>query len=149
MAHYKATVPSPHTPDEVFRYLADFRSVAEWDPSITSATLIGDGDGDPIAVGAEFRVTTRTRFSEIVLRYTTTELDPSRRIALRGENDSMVSIDTITITSADTGATVTYDAEIELKGMRRLVDPLLALAFKRLGDKARDGLRSRLAADQL
>jgi hypothetical protein len=149
MAHYKATVPSPHTPDEVFRYLADFRSVAEWDPSITSATLIGDGDGDPIAVGAEFRVTTRTRFSEIVLRYTTTELDPSRRIALRGENDSMVSIDTITITSADTGATVTYDAEIELKGMRRLVDPLLALAFKRLGDEARDGLRSRLAADQL
>jgi hypothetical protein len=149
MAHYKATVPSPHTPDEVFRYLADFRSVAEWDPSITSATLIGDGDGDPIAVGAEFRVTTRTRFSEIVLRYTTTELDPSRRIALRGENDSMVSIDTITITSADTGATVTYDAEIELKGMRRLLDPLLALAFKRLGDEARDGLRSRLAADQL
>jgi hypothetical protein len=147
MAHYNATVPSPHTPDEVFRYLADFRSVAEWDPSITDATLIGGGD--PIAVGAEFRVTTKTRFSEIILKYTTTEIDPSRKIALRGENDSMVSIDTITIASADAGSAVTYDAEIELKGVRRLADPLLQLGFKRLGDKARDGLRTRLAADQL
>jgi uncharacterized protein YndB with AHSA1/START domain len=148
MAHYRTTVPSPHSPDEVFRYLADFRSVAEWDPSIIDATLIGDGD--PITVGARFHVTTKTRFSEIVLDYTTTAVDPPHQITLRGDNDSMVSVDTITIAPADpSGAAVTYDAEITLRGARRLANPLLQLAFKRLGDKARDGLRSRLAADRL
>ncbi len=30
---------------------------------------------------------------------------------------------------------VTYDAEIELKGVRKLVDPLLQLGFRRLGDR--------------
>jgi hypothetical protein len=148
MAHYRTTVPSPHSPDEVFRYLADFRSVSEWDPSIINATLIGDGD--PITVGARFHVTTKTRFSEIVLDYTTTAIDPPERITLRGENDSMVSVDAITIaTDGGVGSSVTYDAQITLKGARRLADPLLQLAFQRLGDKARDGLRTRLAADRL
>jgi hypothetical protein len=145
MARYRTTVPAPHPADEVFRYLADFRSVAEWDPSITEATLVGDGE--PIAVGAHFRVTTKTRFSEIVLDYTTTAVDSPRQITLRGENGTMVSVDTITVTPD--GSTVTYDADITLKGARRLADPLLALAFRRLGDKARDGLRSRLAAERL
>jgi hypothetical protein len=33
---------------------------------------------------------------------------------------------------------------IELKGARKIADPLLQLGFKRLGDKARDGLRDKL-----
>jgi hypothetical protein len=148
MARYRTTVPAPHPADEVFRYLADFRSVAEWDPSITKATLVGDGE--PIAVGARFRVTTKTRFSEIVLDYTTTAVDSPQQITLHGENDTMVSVDTITVApDGPEGSTVTYDAEITLKGARRLADPLLQLAFGRLGDKARDGLRSRLAAERL
>jgi carbon monoxide dehydrogenase subunit G len=148
MAHYRTTVSSPHPPDEVFRYLADFRSAAEWDPSIIDVTLVGEGEA--IAVGARFRVTTKTRFSEIILQYTTTAIDPPGQITLRGENNSMVSVDTITIApDGPVGSTVTYDAEITLSGARRLADPLLQLAFQRLGDKARDGLRSRLATDRL
>jgi hypothetical protein len=56
-----------------------------------------------------------------------------------------VSLDTITIRDdGHGGASVTYDAKIDLKGVRKLVDPLLELAFKRLGDRARDGLRAKL-----
>jgi uncharacterized protein YndB with AHSA1/START domain len=143
MAHYVATVTSPRPPDEVYRYLADFRSVAEWDPSITASVHVNDGE--PIAVGALFRVTTKTRLSEIVLEYTTTELEPPHRIALRGENASMTSIDVITIEPGDgSGSRVTYDATLELHGLRRLADPLLNLGFQRLGDKARDGLQRAL-----
>jgi hypothetical protein len=42
------------------------------------------------------------------------------------------------------GTRVTYDADLSLKGPLRLADPLLALAFRRVGDRARDGLRARL-----
>jgi carbon monoxide dehydrogenase subunit G len=143
MAGYEATVSSALPPDEVFAYLADFRSVAEWDPSVRSSVHV-NGD-DPIAVGAIFRVTTKTTLSDVVLDYTTTELERPDRVVLRGENNSMVSLDTIVIRDdGQGGAKVTYDAKIELKGARKLADPLLQLAFKRLGDKARDGLRDKL-----
>ena len=33
MAHYAATVNSPGSAAEVFEYLADFSSTAEWDPA--------------------------------------------------------------------------------------------------------------------
>lgn len=144
MANYTATVHSPRTADEVFAYLADFRSVSDWDPSITESEHI-NGD-DPIKVGAMFRVVTSTTAKDVVLEYTTQELERPGRIVLRGENDSMVSIDTITIeAAAGGGCDVTYDAEIELKGVRKVADPLLQLGFKRLGDKARDGLEEQLA----
>ena len=147
MASYTATVGSTRPAEAAFDYLADFRSVAEWDPSITESVHINDGD--PAQVGAIFRVTTETTLSDVVLEYTTIELERPRRIVLRGENDSMVSIDTITVTPADVGGShVTYDAQIELKGLRKLVDPLLELGFKRLGDKARDGLWQALNADE-
>jgi uncharacterized protein YndB with AHSA1/START domain len=143
MAGYSATVPSTRPPDEVFAYLADFRSVADWDPSISESVHVNDDD--PIKVGAIFRVTTETTLKNVVLEYTTIELDRPHKIVLRGENDSMVSVDTITIRdSGDGGAEVKYSAEIELKGARKLLDPLLELGFKRLGDKARDGLRAKL-----
>jgi len=143
MASYSATVSSTRPPDEVFAYLADFRSVAEWDPSITKSIHVNDDD--PIKVGAIFRVSTKTTLSDVVLDYETIELDRPRKIVLRGENDTMVSLDTITIrTDGHGGAEVTYNAEIELNGVRKLADPLLELGFKRLGDKARDGLKDKL-----
>jgi carbon monoxide dehydrogenase subunit G len=143
MARYAATITSPRPVDEVFDYLADFRSAAEWDPSITESVHI-NGD-DPIKVGAIFRVTTQTTVSKVVLEYTTTELERPRRIGLRGENGSMVALDTITIEpSSDGGSSVTYAADIQLKGVLKLADPLLALGFQRLGDKARDSLAKQL-----
>ena len=143
MAHYSASVTSPWSPDRIYAYLADFRTVAEWDPSITESVQIGDGEA--IKVGSQYRVITKTSVSEVVLEYTTTELDRPTKIALRGENSSMVSVDTITIArGASGGSNVTYDAEIELKGMRRLADPVLELGFKRIGDKARNGLERKL-----
>jgi hypothetical protein len=41
---------------------------------------------------------------------------------------------------------VTYQAELTLKGPLRALDPLLGLAFKRVGDRAATGLRGALAA---
>lgn len=40
----------------MFSYLADFRSVAEWDASITRSEHTNDGE--PIQVGAQFHVVT-------------------------------------------------------------------------------------------
>jgi uncharacterized protein YndB with AHSA1/START domain len=143
MASYRATVTSPHPPEQVYAFLADFRSVAEWDPSITSSELTAGVAGE---VGSAYRVVTETTGPDVVLDYTTTEVDPPLTVALKGENDSLTSVDTITVDPADGGGSaVTYDAVLELKGLRKIADPLLGIGFHRLGDKARDGLARRLA----
>lgn len=144
MADYTATVTSPRPAEEVFAYLADFRTVQEWDPSITGSEYL-NGDDDPIKVGALYRVTTSTKLKDVVLEYETTEIDRPYRIVLVGENDTTTSTDTITIVEQpDGGCEVTYAAELELKGARKLVDPLLDLGFQRVGDKAKAGLAEKL-----
>lgn len=142
MANYNATVNSTRSPDEVFSYLADFRSVAEWDPSITESTHTNDGE--PIQVGAQFHVVTSMLGNETPMDYETVELERPRRIVLRGENNSAISIDTITIAPSGSGCAVTYDAEIELKGARKVADPLMGIALGRLGAKAKHGLEEKL-----
>ncbi|HET6865551.1 MAG TPA: hypothetical protein VFH80_06495 [Solirubrobacteraceae bacterium] len=49
----------------------------------------------------------------------------------------MVSRDRITFESATAGTRVTYDADLALKGLLRIADPALALAFNRIGNPAR------------
>jgi hypothetical protein len=53
-----------------------------------------------------------------------------------GENATVVSHDRITFKTTATGTRVTYDADLRPKGLLRPADPLLALAFKRVGDRA-------------
>ena len=76
--------------------------------------------------------------------YAITELDPPRRVTFSGENSTVTSLDTITVEPAAQGTTVTYDADLQLKGALKLADPLLALAFKRIADNALAGLRRQL-----
>jgi uncharacterized protein YndB with AHSA1/START domain len=143
MAQYTATVPSPRPAGDTFAFLADFRTVAEWDPSIVASTLTNGGE--PIRIGATFDVKTKFAGREVELVYETVELDPPHRIVLRGENASTISIDTMTFAPTATGCEVTYVAKLELKGALKLIDPLLQLAFNLVGGKAKTGLAQRLA----
>ena len=97
MAEYSATVTSSRTADQVFEYLSDFSSVSEWDPSITSAHAQRRrrpalGRRDLPRRDQDQRVGGRARLRDARAR-------APGRIVLRGENDSMISLDTITIAS--------------------------------------------------
>lgn len=141
MARYRTTVPSDRTPDATFAYLADFSSTAEWDPGIDRAERL---DAGPVTVGSRFRVVARFLGRDVELVYTVTEHDAAaRRIVLRGENTTTVSVDEIVVGD---DASVTYDADLTLKGPGKLFDPVLGLLFGRVGDRAADGLRATLAA---
>lgn len=138
MAHYATTVSSPRAYLDVRDYMTDFRCVADWDPSIRSCTLTRGED--PRAVGSRFHVAMK----RMQLDYELTEVSPGR-ISLRGENGTLVSFDVITVRDTGTGSEVTYDAALELKGWRKVGEPLLRLLFGRIGDKAEEGLRRQLS----
>ncbi len=147
MARYRATVETTRDAEEVFAYLSDFSTTAEWDPGVLEAQRL-----DPeVKLGSRFRLLANFRGRQAEIVYTVVRYEPPRLITLRGENATVVSLDTIEVETvgaaagAAAGARVTYDAQLSMKGILRIGDPLLGRAFKPVGDNALAGLRRKLA----
>ncbi len=141
MAHYRGTVESSRPEAQTFAYMAQFSNVTEWDPTVAEARPLQAGEP---ALGSRFFVRVHWLGRDLPLTYEITEFEPSRRLVLRAENATSVSEDTVEVSPRPEGSLLTYDARVTLKGAARLVDPLLGLAFKRLGDNAAAGLRRQL-----
>jgi hypothetical protein len=66
-------------------------------------------------------------------------------VVLSAENASVRSTDDMTFSADSSGGTaIQYNADLALKGLARLVAPIFALAFRRIGDRASDGLLATL-----
>jgi carbon monoxide dehydrogenase subunit G len=142
MARYRASIETLQRPDEAFAYLSDFSTSAEWDPGIVEAKRVGAG---PVGEGSVFRLVAEFLGRKTPLTYRVVEYESPRAVTFVGENATVISHDRITFEKTASGTRVTYDAELRLKGLLRLADPLLALAFHRVGNRALAGLRKALA----
>jgi len=127
---------------DAFAYLSDFSTTEEWDPGVVEAERLGD---EPVGQGSEFHVVAEFLGRKSALTYRVVEFEPEQVVTLRGENATVVSLDRISFETTGSATRVTYDAELTLKGPLRIADPLLALAFNRVGGRALEGLRTTLA----
>ena len=128
--------------DEVFDYTADFENVAEWDPGIASATRIGDG---PVGVGSKYDVVVSFGASQIPMTYEITEFAENERVVLVGKGENIEAIDEIRFDDHGDGRTVVdYTADLSFHNFIKYVTPLMGPIFKRVGEKAVDGLAEAL-----
>ncbi len=142
MSHYQTTVRSPWAAARAFEYLLDLEHFADWDPGVKHARRVS---GSEPGVGAVFDVTVSSPGRDLTLRYETVAVDAPRRFEVRAETSTLRSVDVITIDAdAGGGCRVTYDADLSFKGALRIAAPVLALAFRRIGDRAAAGLRVAL-----
>lgn len=144
MARYIDAIDLPVPIEDAFDYLADFSRTAEWDPGVREAKRITRGG---VRLGSRFRVSVSFLGRRIPLEYRITEFERPSRLVLCGGDSSLRSIDEITFVSRPGGTRVTYEARLELSGIRRLADPFLDLLFQRIGRLAVRGLRERLAGE--
>ena len=145
MVHYRRRLVVPVPLDEAFAYLSRFSSAAEWDPGVSSARMVTP---DPVGLGSVFALDAVFMGNTVPLRYEITEFDPPNRVVLAAENASVRSTDAITFStdSSSGGTVVQYNADLTLKGLARLAAPIFALAFRRVGDRASEGLLATLTA---
>jgi hypothetical protein len=141
MAHYLATVPSSLTVEALFDYMADFSHAKSWDPSVVDATTQSPG---PIEKGSRFRLVVGIAGRQVPFEYEITEFERPSRVQLTSRTKTLLSVDTMTFESSASGSVLTYDADLKTRGVLRLVAPLLARGFQRLGDNARAGLQREL-----
>ena len=83
------------------------------------------------------------------LRYRIERYERPDVVVAIASNRRLTSDDTITVEAADGGSIVTYDAVLTLNGLFRFADPLLSLAFRRIGGKAAAGLIEALAGERV
>ena len=143
MARYRTQITTPRRPEDTFEYMAAFENVAEWDPGVAETQPLDPG---PPRAGSRYRVVVSAAGTKMPLEYRITEFDPPRRVLLLAETSVLRSVDEISVEPAPGGSTVTYDANLELLGLLRVLNPALAVVFKRVGDRAAAGLRRRLQA---
>lgn len=139
---YRREIEVATAPEATFAYLSDFANAAEWDPGIVEARRLTPA---PTAVGSRFEVIALFRGKRQRFEYVVTEYEEGVRVALRGEGEKALSDDVITVGAAEGGARVGYEADLRLKGVYRVAEPLLGSTFRRMGDDALDGLAARLA----
>lgn len=141
MATYRTKIPTSLRAEEAFAFMADFSNAAKWDPGVARAEKLTDG---PVGLGTVFRLMIpiggrTSRFDYEVVRF-----DPPRAVTFRAETPLLRSTDSITVVDDHAGSAVRYDAVLEGKGALRLADALLARTFRRIGDRAAEGLRATL-----
>jgi hypothetical protein len=141
MATFSTRVTSTLPPQEAFAYMAAFEHAAEWDPSVVEARRVTDGE---LRVGSAFHVVSRFAGRDVPLRYEIVRYEPPRSFTVEARNESFSSRDTITVEPAGAGSEVGYDALLEFRGVRRLLEPVMQAAFNRIGRAAEAGLREHL-----
>ncbi|MCB9789094.1 MAG: SRPBCC family protein [Deltaproteobacteria bacterium] len=140
MARFVTSIATPLSRERAFDAIADISRFAEWDPGIERVERVaGDGRG----VGSAWDLTVRT-VGTTVMRYEMTAWERPRSFVLTARTRLLRSVDTVRVEAAGTGSVVTYDARLSLAGPLRLMDPLLGVALRRIGERAVPGLRRML-----
>ncbi|SDP24259.1 Polyketide cyclase / dehydrase and lipid transport [Arthrobacter sp. ok909] len=136
------TVRSALDASNAFAYLAAFEHTPEWDPGTPVVKKLSDG---PVAVGHRYHAEAEFRGKRQTLIYEVVEL-AGTRITLRGENKSVISVDTIDVMPSGSGSEVRYTAEFQLKGWLKPAEPFVRPAFQSLAAPAMDGMKKALDA---
>ena len=141
MARYVTTIESALPAAEAFSYMADFSNARTWDPSVSSAVVVGD---QPVGLGTEFDLVARFAGRDVPLRYAMVAYDPPRGFVLEARKRGFSSRDSITVEPVGAGSRVHYDATLAFTGLGRLLDPVMQLIFNRVGAHATAGMRAAL-----
>jgi carbon monoxide dehydrogenase subunit G len=125
---------------EVFGYVADFSTTAEYDPGVLSAIRL-----DPVGVGAMFEVYASFLGRSIPMRYRIVELESPHLLVLEGRASSSFARDVVSFEATESGTRVTWKLELRLLGLSAWLERPLRGVVRRIGRVALDGLASRLA----
>ena len=106
-----------------------------------SGSTSGDG-----GVGTVYHTTTKMMGSESEIDYTVEESHAPTRFVLRGNNETLTSLDTISLSGDEGTTTLTYHADFELTGAAKLGTPALPLVLKKLGDDVIEQIEDCLRA---
>jgi carbon monoxide dehydrogenase subunit G len=129
--------------DEVFGLVGDFANAEVWDPGVEESRAITEG---PVRVGSRYELTVVFNGRRLPMTYEVTAFDPPRRVELVGTGSTVDARDDIRFEATDEGTRILYMADLRLKGVLRVAEPLLRSKFEQVGRRAMEGMRAAFEA---
>jgi hypothetical protein len=142
MAHCHAAVESRSSATETFGYLASSSNAAEWDVGVLAGEQLDPG---PAGAGTRFRLVVPFQGGRMPLTCEVIRFVPDREVRLHAANSVLRSTDPIVVTGAADGSTVSYEAEVRLRGPLQVVDPILRPGFAGVAERVAAGLARALS----
>jgi len=140
---YRKTFKVKCSAKTALAYIADFRSLIDWEPSVLSVVQT---HGQAPGVGAEYRIVMRFMGRESSMQYRCTDYAGDHAILI-GQGDGFSAYDRIDVRVLPHGCEVTYFTDITLTTvLGRVLHPLIAVVFGFNVRKAVGHLKQRLDA---
>ena len=132
--------------DDVYRYLADFSTIQQWDPGVYRADKVTAGAP---AKGTEYQLMLNSAGRRVPMRYVTEALKPPEngqaQIVLTGEGGSFGAYDVITLAARGNDQTeIHYKADLTFSGGVARMESALQPWLNGVGKKAVDGMANAL-----
>ncbi|MCH1554140.1 MAG: SDR family NAD(P)-dependent oxidoreductase [Luminiphilus sp.] len=138
--HEQITVE--RSPFDCFLYLADLRTLVEWDQSVRRVTKLSRG---PIGKGTNFRVVVSFGRFPLSMTYTVTQYVPRKRIVITGRSFLLTVTDTIDFSETPNGTVIDYRADFHFHlGLESLIRRK-PQSTATLGKVAIEGLKKALS----
>lgn len=144
MIRLQESLSSPRPAAQCFAFVADFRNLPHWDPTVDAARKTRAG---PIGLGTVFEVEVMFGPRRLPMRYEIVAFDAPRRVVLHGTGDDVDAVDEIRFEPLATGTRVVYTADITLKSASRLTEAAARPIVLLNGKRAVAGLRRALDAE--
>ena len=143
MAPIAASIEIARRPEDVFAYLDDLGSHAEWQEQLVSAEQQGDG---PTRVGTKSSERRRMGKREQTISYEVTEHDPPRAFAFRGIDGPVRAIGRATVEPLGDGSSsrLSLVLDFEGHGLGKLLLPLARSQSRKQVPKDQERLKERL-----
>ena len=126
---------------DVFNYLSDFSTIAEWDASVVSCQKISDG---AIGVGTKFDLILKSAGRHVAMDYTLKTYQ-KQHLIFEGIAKDFVAIDSIWFKETAQGIEITWQADISFEGILAHLLPIMKPALLKLGKTSMQGLAQALA----
>ena len=129
-------------PSEVFAFLADLGNWPRWQSDMQTATLV---EGQPGTIGARYRYVSKAMGQTIDSTVRLLRVDAGREVAFEGEWAGMIRpTGRYLVEPTQGGARVTLNPHPEVRGIGRILAPLMALIIQRLNQQHLVALRREL-----
>ncbi|NQX88730.1 MAG: SDR family NAD(P)-dependent oxidoreductase [Halioglobus sp.] len=126
---------------EVFAYVSDFTTTAEWDSTALRARQTTPGD---VTVGTEFEVVCALPVGTVTLQYHVETLEIDDIIVLRGVCNFFHVTDTITFRKSGRQTKVDYKAMFTFSPAIRPLEGFFKVGMEKMGRKSVEGLACAL-----
>jgi uncharacterized membrane protein len=130
--------------EAVFAFVADLENNPKWETNFVEVERVSP---EPLGVGTVYRCILRVPGQRVTSRIEITEFTPNRRISFRGDRPASAKpVGSITFEPLENGTKVTTLPRPEMRGIFKLLEPMMAGYVKRSNAKHLDNLKTLLEA---